>query len=346
MKNQSVRLSTGSRVFFFAWLSVLFIVGPSLPLLSQNVGATAPERLSPLDLPGGGLSHLDFFYAGEARQENMYIVKNGEIVWNYTHPAAGEISDAVLLSNFNVLFAHQDGITEVTPDKKVVWNYNAPEGCEIHTAQPIGKEHVIFLQNGKPAKLLVVNKITGKIVKDLVLPVGNPNGVHGHFRHARLTNKGTYLVAHMDMGKVCEYDADGKALQTIDAPGVWSAQPLSNGNILITCQKVVREINPAKQTVWECSLPAIQGYAITSPQTSVRLSNGNTIVTNWFNQWSGDGKVNLDNPPVQAVELTPEKKVIWAIRAWTDPVNLGPSTIIVPLNEPRTDENRFFGEIR
>ena len=148
-------------------MSVFFIVGPNLPLFSQNVGATAPERLSPLDLPGGGLSRLDFFYAGEARQENMYIVKNGEIVWNYTHPAAGEISDAVLLSTFNVLFAHQDGITEVTPDKKVVWNYNAPEGCEIHTAQPIGKEHVIFLQNGKPAKLLVVNKITGKIVKEI-----------------------------------------------------------------------------------------------------------------------------------------------------------------------------------
>ncbi|MDP4272547.1 MAG: alpha-L-fucosidase, partial [Bacteroidota bacterium] len=103
------------------------------------------------------LSHLDFFYAGEAKKQNMYIVRKGEVTWSYTHSGEGEISDAVMLSNGNILFAHQFGITEITPDKKVVWNYNTPSGTETHTAVPIGKNRVLFLQNGNPAKLIVMN---------------------------------------------------------------------------------------------------------------------------------------------------------------------------------------------
>jgi len=100
--------------------------------------------------------------------------------------------------------------------------------------------------------------------------------------------------------------------------------------------------------VWEypLSLAREAGYSTTSPQTAGRLSNGNTIVNNWFNQWEGTGQVNPDNEPVQAIEITPDKKIVWALRAWKEPTNLGPSTIIIPLAEPRTTENMFFGDIR
>jgi hypothetical protein len=58
----------------------------------------------------------------------------------------------------------------------------------------------------------------------------------------------------------------------------------------------------------------------------MRLPNGNTIINNWFNEW-GD-TLDLGNAPVQAIEVTPEKKVVWALRAWTPPADLGPSTTI------------------
>jgi hypothetical protein len=35
------------------------------------------------------------------------------------------------------------------------------------------------------------------------------------------------------MGKVSEYDINGKELWSIDVPGVWPAEPLKNGNILV-----------------------------------------------------------------------------------------------------------------
>ena len=38
--------------------------------------------------------------------------------------------------------------------------------------------------------------------------------------------------------------------------------------------------------------------------------------------------LDLGDAPVQAIEVTPEKKVVWALRAWAPPADLGPSTTI------------------
>ena len=317
--------------------------GISQQVVSQVPASTVAKPFAPAVLPGNGLSHFDFFYAGEAKQENMYIVRDGKIVWSYTHDGKGEISDAMMLSNGNILFAHQYGVTEISQDKKVVWNYDTPEGAEIHTAQAIGKELVLFVQNSNPSKIVVINKVTGKIIKELAIPSGNPSSIHGQLRHARLTAKGTLLVAHMDMGKVSEYDSKGKQLLTIDAPGVWGVESLKNGNMLITTRNKVMEVNRKSEVVWEYLFETTADFLITSPQVSIRLANGNTLIGNWFSQW-GD-TLDKNNQPLQAIEVTPEKKVVWALRAWDEPTNLGPSTIIVPLGEPRTTEDVFFGEI-
>lgn len=93
---------------------------------------------APAALPGSGLVQHDFFYAGEAKTRDMYIVRKGEIVWAYRDSTGrGEISDATLLSNGNILFAHQFGVTLINPDKKVLWNFDAPPNTEIHAAQAI-----------------------------------------------------------------------------------------------------------------------------------------------------------------------------------------------------------------
>jgi outer membrane protein assembly factor BamB len=288
---------------------------------------------APALLPGHGLAEHDFFYAGEAKDERMFIVKKGQIVWSYTHPGRGEISDAVLLANGHMLFAHQYAITEVTADKQVVWNYEAPPNTEIHTAQPFGSNSVWFVQNGDPAKFLVVNKTTGKTEREFPLPVRNPKGVHGQFRQARMTEGGTLLVAHMDLGKAVEYALDGKELWSVEVPGIWSIKPLKNGNLLATSNRgFVREIDRQGKTVWEWTRADAPDYQISNLQTAVRLSNGNTLINNWFNQWSS--KLDPANPPVQAIEVTPEKKIVWALRSWTPPAELGPSTTIQILDAP------------
>ncbi|MBW8780626.1 MAG: PQQ-like beta-propeller repeat protein [Verrucomicrobia bacterium] len=324
-------------------ITVLFSLTVGLCSLAkaQDIPAAAAPAL-----PGRGLAEHDFLYAGESKDRKIFIVKKGAVVWSYDDPAGrGEISDAVLLSNGNVLLAHQFAVKVISPDKKVLWNYDVPKGFEVHTAQAIGTERVLFIQNGDPAQLKIVNIATGVTEKELTLPAGNSKSVHGQFRHARLTAAGTLLVAHMDMGKVCEYDATGKELWSFPAPGIWGVEPLANGNALITDRVGVREVTRRGDVVWSYTKTDSDatGYKLLNLQLAWRLPNGNTLINNWANQWSG--QVEKTVPTVQAVEVTPDKRVVWALRSWDAP-NLGPATTIQILDEPGAPENARFGEFK
>ncbi len=312
-------------------------------LAAENAAtATTPSTLM---LPGNGLAQHDFLYAGEAKQRRAFIVRKGKVVWSYDDPAGkGEISDAVLLSNGNLLLAHQFAVKMISPDKKVLWNFDAPKGNEIHTAMPIGNEHVLYVQNGDPALVRVVNIKSGETKNEFKVPVGNPKSVHGQFRHGRITSRGTLLLAHMDMKKVCEYDATGKEVRSWDARNPWGVEPLKNGNILIVDRPSIREVTLQGETVSTIT-PSTDAadYKMNSLQMAWRLPNGNTLVNNWFNEWSG--KLDRTAPPIQAVEFTPEKKIVWALRSWEEP-DLGPATTIQILDEPTAPEKVTFGDIK
>jgi hypothetical protein len=319
-------------------LSAVALLGvSSLPAQTNNV------PLAPSRLPGHGLARHDFFYAGEGKTEQMFIVRGGKVVESYLYNGRGEISDATFLANGDIFFAHQFGVTEISADRRVVWNFDAPTNTEIHTGQPIGTNRVWFIENGDPAKLVVMDKTAGTVEREFVLPVGNPKGTHGQFRHARLTDAGTLLVAHMDLGRVCEYEATGKELWSIKVPGIWSVTPLKNGNILTAGKQGVAELNRRGDTVWKWTPPDAPAYQIANVQQATRLPNGNTLINNWFNEWSG--KLDSNNLPVQAIEITPRRKVVWALRSWTDP-DLGPSTTIQLLDKKSVPENVRFGEFK
>ena len=312
-------------------------------------GSAQPQTTAPANnltpaLPGKGLAEHDFLYAGESKNRRAFIVRKGQIVWSYEDPAGrGEISDAVLLSNGNLLLAHQFGVKLISPEKKELWKLEAPPGAEIHTAVPIGLDHILYVQNGDPALVKVVNITTGKIRKEFPVPVRNPKGVHGQFRHARITPAGTLLIAHMDLDKVCEYDADGKEVWSYAVANPWGVTPLKNGNVLITSRRDVREVTPSGETRVTFT-PADAGeYKLTSLQQAWRLPNGNTLINSWFNEWNG--QVDKTHPPIQAVEFTPDKKVVWVLSSWTNP-DLGPSTTIQILDAPQAPENVRFGEIK
>ena len=106
----------------------------------------------------------------------------------------------------------------------------------------------------------------------------------------------------------------------------------------------VREVTRRGDAVWSWSPADAPRYKFSSLQQAWRLPNGNTVVSNWVNEWSKNA------PPfagtVQAIEVTPAKEVVWALREWTPPVNLGPSTTIQFLDEPSAPEDVHFGDIR
>ena len=171
------------------------------------------------------LARHDFFYAGQSKQRRMFIVKDGQVSWSYDDKLRrGEISDAVLMSDGHILVAHQYGVAEVTQAQQTVWSYAAPEGTEIHTIQPIGRRHVVFVQNGKPAKAVVMEIPACRIVREFELPISEKGSVHGQFRNARLSSRGTLLVANMAMGCIHEYLREAASLPNAPSGTVYKQQ--------------------------------------------------------------------------------------------------------------------------
>ena len=306
-----------------------------------EVEKTWPEVTSVFDRadlkrPGKGLAQHPMLYAGEG-YNNILLVNDGKVVWNYFTGPHGEVDDVWLLSNGDVLFAGQFQVTEVTPEKEVVWRYTPPPGTEVHSCQPIGLDKVLMVQNGLPPKLMIVNKRTGTVEVEHELPaesLTDPKTVHPQFRRIRMTAKGTYLAPFLRMGKVVEYDKDFHEIWTYAIPTPWAAARLRNGNTLITDEhdKLVREVSPKGETVWEfgqADLPA--DVVLHNLQTAERLANGDTVI------FSSTGGTKKEDKPgiLQAVEVTREKKLVWVLQDWKD---LGPATTAQFLDQPGVPE--------
>lgn len=297
-------------------------------------------------LPGKGLNEHPFLYAGEwdirNNMQNLQVIKvvrDGRVVWSYGFPVKDsngviqELGDASMLKNGNIIFSGKTFAALITPAKKIIWQYTAPKGSEIHTAQPIGKDKVLVMQNGNPVrpKLMIFNTVTNAVEKEMEIPTTNPDNPHGQFRHIRMTKAGTFLIPNMS-GKVIEYDADGKEIWSVTVPGAWAAVRLKNGNTLISgdSKGFAREVNPAGETVWEFTQKDVPNIRIFNIQEVTRLDNGNTVICNWC-----AGLKNQDDWPktVQVLEVTPDKKVVWALRSWGGENDLGPASSIQLLDQ-------------
>ena len=299
-----------------------------------------------LVLPGNGLFQHDFLYTGEwdyrKTVQTIYVVHKGKIVWSYAIPfkdSSGnmsELGDATMRANGNIVFCRKLGASEITPDKKIIWNYDAPKGTEIHSVEPIGLDRVLMVINGVPARVLTINIKNGKVENEFTLPTGKP-APHLQFRRVRITPEGTILAAHLDSNVVTEYDMKGKAIWSVKTGPAWSAIRLKNGNTLVTTNKgsYFSEISPQGKVVWDISQTDIPDIKLYQLQVAIRLDNGNTLFSNWCVNGIKD---TLEWPKsVQLIEVTPDKKVVWALSQWKDP-DMGPASSIQILDKMDLDK--------
>jgi hypothetical protein len=286
------------------------------------------------NLPGKGLAQHPMLYVGEGYNK-MFLVNNGKVVWTYSTGPHGEFDDVWMLSNGNILYSRGGYVAEITPKKDVVWRYDCPTNTEAHCCQPIGLDKVLFIRNGLPPKLMVVNIKTKAVEIEHDLPaksLDDQKTVHPQFRRVRFTAQGTYLVPMLGLGTngmVVEYDRNFKELWSYKIRSPWAAIRLKNGNTLITdeSEKLTREVNPKGETVWELTpadLP--EEYRFPNTQTCTRLANGNTIICSRGGNGAGP----------QLVEVTPDKKVVWVLKDWE---HLGPATAVQILDDPGVPEN-------
>jgi hypothetical protein len=293
------------------------------PARSWTAPATPPMSA------GKGLAQHPFLYAGEGFN-TIFLVNDGKVIWSYNSPPGGEIDDVWMLSNGHVLYSHSNFLEELTPKKEVVFHYDLPAGTESHSLQPIGLDKVLFVANGQPAKIVIMNKATKMAEVEHVITDAGAN-THPQFRRIRMTAAGTYLAPYLSQRKVVEFDKDFKIIwnyPVADMGTPWSALRLANGNTLIQDEhnKAAREVNPKMEIVWEfkpTDLPA--GITRGSPQTCERLANGNTVM---FSPGKTVGNA-------QAVEVNQAKEVVWVLQDWK---NLGPGTTGQFLDQPGIPE--------
>jgi outer membrane protein assembly factor BamB len=296
---------------------------------------TWTNGVTPPNLPGKGLAQHPMLYAGE-NYNKMFLINDGKVLWTYQTGKGYEYDDVWMLSNGNILFTRMQYLAEITPDKKVVWRYDCnnstnADHTEVHTCQPIGLDRVMFVLNGLPPRLMVVNIKTGVAEVNRELPDGlfNPKAVHGQFRRARYTAQGTYLLPCLGEDKVVEFDKDFNQIWSYSIKSPWAALRLKNGNTLITDERdsLTREVNPKGETVWEfknTDLPEACRF-VEAPQSCTRLANGNTIFCSRGNK----GKTP------QLVEVTPDKKVVWVLQDWK---TLGSASAVQILDDPGIPE--------
>ena len=319
-------------------------VATNAPVIATNVVSYAPAVL-----PGKGLAQHPFVYTGEwdhrgNRDQTIFVVRGGKVAWTYSIPIKDtngvlqELGDATMLSNGNIVFCRKVGASEITPDKKIIWNMDAPPKTEIHSIQPIGLDHVLVTINGNPAgKLLLINTTNGATEKEFTFPVLHPGAnPHIQFRRVHETKDGTFLAAHLRDNKVVEYDADFKEIWSYATHQPWWATRLKNGNTLITeGPHTVLEVNKQGEIVWQFSQSDAPDYKFFIFQEASRLANGDTVICNWCPYNLKDTKTWPGS--VQVLEVSPAKKVVWALSQWKNP-DLGPASSIQLLDEPGTPE--------
>ena len=300
---------------------------------------TWPAPTNTPERPGKGLAQHPMLYAGEG-YNTLFLVNEGKVIWSYSTGRGGEIDDVWLMTNGHILFTRQDYVAEITPRKEIVWRYDAPAGTEVHSAQPLGLDKVLLVRNGLPPLAMIINKRTGVVESERALPaqsLTDQKTVHSQFRRIRMTAAGTYLLPFLKMNRVAEYDRDMKELWSYEIPTPWAAIRLQNGNTLIVSesQRLVREVSPKGETVWEFSqkdIPESAGIRLGNLQTCDRLANGNTVI---FSSGFGIKRENWPNS-IQAVEVTPAKEIVWVLQDWK---NLGPATTAQFLDQPGIPEN-------
>jgi hypothetical protein len=321
-------------------------MGPALRRLGLAI-ALASGCAHTQKAPDPGVAERDFLYCGEWQTdrpgEHMYLVRKGQVVWSHEIDDKEELGDCTMASNGHIFFVRKGrGASEIVPDLasgkggQIVWDYEGGgKGTEVHSVQPVGSSQVWVMQNGTPPKLMLFDKASNTIVRTVSFEAGPK--VHGQFRHVRVTAEGTFVVAHLNLGKVVEYAADGTTvLFSTPAPSAWAAVKLKNGNYLISGNqnKYVREVNPRGDIVWELQQKDVD-FPLFNVQETMRRANGNTVVNNWVStntrprpEWPGT---------VQVFEVTPDKKVVWKLSSWSAP-NLGPASCTQLLDEPGVPE--------
>ena len=262
---------------------------------------------------------------------------------DYDYDLDGYVDSLIWTSASTAIFGGTESKSTID-DSYLVWEYDAAKAnlgkpVEVHAFQRLADGLTMIAESG-PARIIEVDR-TGKVHREVKLQVDHPSA-HSDTRLVRKLANGNYLVAHEADGRVREYDAHGKIDWQFDLPlfgqerkgghgpeafgnSVFSATRLANGNTLIGAGNghCVLEVDRAGKIVWKVTQHDLPGITLAWVTRVERLPNGNTLI--------GNCHAGPDNP--QLIEVTPERKVVWTWKDFTQFGNSTPVVAVLPSRE-------------
>ena len=245
---------------------------------------------------------------------------DGKVEWS--HPA--NTREGWVLPDGNVLLALSRGdggpggaAVEIEPGRdgaadRVVWRYDGTQE-EVNSIQKTAEGTYVLTEAGPNPRLLEI-AADGTVKVEFPLACQKANG-HMQTRMSRKQPDGTYLCPHLFDFAIIRYDATGKELGRIStrdpsAPDLntwpFTAITLADGGILagLTNGNRVVEFDKEGKIRWQIDTSVVDG-AIADACGIQRLPNGNTMIASYHVGKHGE----------RLVEVSPERKVVWAWKA-------------------------------
>ncbi|OVE82140.1 hypothetical protein BVY04_01775 [bacterium M21] len=243
------------------------------------------------------------FAVADLRLHKGMIFKNSKLEREFPMKNATDISVA---KDGRVLVGGANTILLVDGAGKTLFE---PRGRQLFSARFLSNGNILLNNNPKQAVVefspggeqvaMTSTKIEGSKVKPQY-----------HALHVRVAPDGNFWVAHRHNNMARKYDRSGKVLRTLEMPcSVTSVEELANGHVLVSGgvpgPAQVTEFNATGKAIWTLSASDVPEANLMTPCGIQRLTNGNTLITNW----TGHG---FKGKYLPIIEVSVDKHIVWA----------------------------------
>lgn len=237
------------------------------------------------------------------------------IEWKYGLPKGSECNSVEILPGTgDVLLSYKKGARVVKRDSTngggtVVWDFtDVADTAELQTATRLPDGGFLLAICGTPARIVELDSTGLEVRREVRYDLGI-RPAHAQFRRVAKAQNGNYLIPVISTGQVLEIKDDSTLVMEYNVGGnPFSVQELANGNLFVALGDghCAIEIERAGGNLVQ-RIDSIAGVPMHFIAQSERLSNGNTLISNW--QGHLPAKRQKD---AQLVEIDSAGVVVWA----------------------------------
>lgn len=247
----------------------------------------------------------------------MCVLPGGGLQWEKR--GCGNVHCVQQVGNFiyysNGSLYRVPAVSDKWANPQLVWRPEDVTGGGVLCFDLTAQKTLVFGVNST-CEVVEFDPVTAKVLVRFPVDVRNEKNetpsAHGRLRCVHKTAEGTYLVSCAEAAMVREYDAKGCCVKSLKTPCfTFDAVKRPNGNIVVSHVTGLTEYAPDGQAVWTLKPDDLPGLG-TANFTALSLQpNGNLVVGTWANGASDASRAGV-------FEVTPEKRVVWALASSTD----------------------------